>query len=196
MTVRTFVPRHVAVHEAAHAVAEWGFSHGFLTVCVRSRAEVAADPVPGRHSDGARLRGLCQPRVSLSAEFIDRHGHLLFVPEAHRAAVRDQLAVEAVVLLAGPHATAKQARRGLADALLRGGAADMREANHIARFLTACDEERQAFLDEAEQAAQRFLRDPAVWHAVQGMADLLVVHGAVDEAMAEHALAALPRWAP
>ncbi len=158
------IPRRVALHEAGHAVAFCYYGCGFDCIAVYSRA------IAQKTGEQA----FCSAYGTFSRYLSRRE-----INAGDRQALRDEAFSDMVISLAGCAAERRHRKISLAAALREYGQNDYEKACAVAAFITEDDADQNRLLNLSLGEAQRFVRMPVVWGAINGLADLVQKHGRI-----------------
>jgi len=188
------IPRCTAIHEAAHAIANCRYGFGFHTVHV-SHAGTAF--VNRRGTRVQNAHGMCEGTLDFSDPLFWAHisqvkrengspglDHLC-APEFIRADARNRAYRYSVDCFAGIAAEVRQSRTSSFAIALSSGRDDYECCKGAAKFVAADERDEHAFIEAAWAEAKRFVRDPAMWQAINALADLLQARGKVESGDAD-----------
>ena len=155
------IPRRVALHEAGHGIAFCYYGRGFdcIEVYPKARAQKTGE----------------QAYCSASGTF-SRYLSRREMAADYRQALRKEAFSDIVVSLAGCVAERRHRKISTAAALLDYGRNDYEKALAVAAFIAEDDDDQKRLLDLSLKEAQRFVRMPVIWSAVNGLADLVQKH--------------------
>lgn len=155
------IPRRVALHEAGHAVAFCYYGCGFDCIEVYSKA------IAQKTGEQA-----CCSAYGTFSRYLSRRE----ITVGDRKALRDEAFSDMVISLAGCAAERRHRKISLAAALREYGQNDYEKACAVAAFITEDDADQNRLLNLSLTEAQRFVRMPVVWRAINGLADLVQKH--------------------
>ena len=180
------IPRRAAIHEAGHAIANCRYGHGIHAVHVTAKESVLLD----RKGREVKSGGFCESvqnfnDIHVCAHISDmiagfRPGSSGWSAEDFRKSIRERAFRSMVAFYAGVDAEARYTKRSGISIAISYGQDDYELAGRIADFVAATDEDRRAFDLAAEAESRRFVRDPAMWDAIERLADLLQLRGSIQ----------------
>jgi hypothetical protein len=161
------IPRRVALHEAGHAIAFCYYGSGFNSITVYTKAR-------------ARKTGeqACCSASGTFSRYLSRREMTI----DDRQALREEGFSDIVISLAGCAAERRHRKISLAAALLDYGRNDHEKALAVAQFIAKDEEDQNWLLELAIDEAQRFVRLPLIWGAINGLADLVQERGRITMA--------------
>jgi hypothetical protein len=178
------VPRYLAIHEAAHAVASWamqvwlGWSYTqFHAVVVRTPEECRREPTYlDEHGDAVHCAGIVEtPRryqIGISRLIMEQHPTMADM-------IRQGMEADIVELLAGSIAEARFRHIPMIVVILGHAETDWKGARRIASDY--CRGDRAAasqLINKCEAHARQVVREH--WPRIERLADALVKHHRLD----------------
>jgi len=157
-TINYVIPRRVALHEAGHAIAFCYYGGGFdcITVYSKARAQKTGEQA-------------CCAASGTFSRYLSRRE----MTAEDRRALRDEAFSDIVISLAGCAAERRHRKISIAAALGDNGRNDYEKALAVAAFIAVNEDDRKLLMDLSCKEAQRFVRLPVIWGAINGLADLV-----------------------
>jgi hypothetical protein len=151
-------PRRVALHEAGHAIAFCYYGGGFDCITVYSEART--------QKTGEQA---CCSATGTFSRYLSRRE----LTADDRRALRKEAFSDIVISLAGCAAERRHRKVSIAAALRDYGRNDNERALAVAAFITADENDRKRLLELSIEEAQRFVRMPVIWVAINNLANLV-----------------------
>jgi hypothetical protein len=152
------IPRRVALHEAGHAIAFCYYGCGFDHITVYSKA---------------RTRKTGELACCGASETFSCYLSRSDITAEDRQALRNEAIWDIVISLAGCAAEKRYRRISIAAALLDHGQNDYERAYAVAAFIAKDKDDQNSLMDLSLKEAQRFVRIPIIWGAINDLADLV-----------------------
>ena len=152
------IPRRVALHEAGHAIAFCYYGRGFNYVTVYSRAR----------TQKTGEQACCSASETFSCHLSRPH-----VTADERHALREEAFWDIVITLAGCAAEKRHRKISIAAAILDHGQHDYEKALAVAAFVAKDPGDQNSLMELSLKEAERFVRMPVIWGAINGLADLV-----------------------
>jgi hypothetical protein len=154
----TIIPRRVALHEAGHAIAFCYYGCGFdhITVYSKARTQKTGELACCGASETFSCY-LSQPDITAE----------------DRQALRKEAFCDIVISLAGCAAEKRYRKISIAAAIFDHGRNDYERACAVAAFIAKDNDDQNLLMDLSLKEAQRFVRMPVIWGAINGLADLV-----------------------
>jgi hypothetical protein len=152
------IPRRVALHEAGHAIAFCYYGRGFdhITVYSEARAQKTGEQA-------------CCGASKTFASHLSRRD----ITAEDRQALRKEAFSDIVISLAGCAAEKRHRKMSIAAAIRDHGRNDYERALAVAAFIAKNDDDRNLLMDLSLKEAQRFVRMPVIWGAINNLAHLV-----------------------
>lgn len=174
------IQRVTAIHEAGHAIAECRYSDGFY--------QVHAGPDDGFCMGVDRFWPLPEKKRELLHLDVRRRAFRHIVgcfAGSDAQAIQSKKTTRFYALLSMENADAEERRREFfRRSVAFGCIVDLENAFRAAELVTNGEKDFADFLTAAGTESHRFVRDPAMWGAINALADLLQDRGTIkaDEA--------------
>jgi len=166
IAANSIIPRRIALHEAGHAIAFCYYGCGFDHVTVYSKAR-------------ARKTGeqACCSASGTFSYYLSRSD----MTADDRQALRKEGFSDIVISLAGCAAERRHRKKSIAAAIADYGQNDYEKALAVAEFIAKDDEDQDSLIKFSLKEAQRFVRMPVIWEAINSLADLIQKRGRITK---------------